>query len=1783
MNVFVFTKNFCRNPKIRIMLLLFSLILLTSAIGLSYESTYINKYGSVLSAGSSYSQFYELGNFSNYCGFIKNTTGLVVKLGDSLSDISWYMTTLAPQDSEQNWAIKGASTYTFNSIFAGQSDSNSQDAEFNEKYKSVYERIHNTALTDQVSYAVVMLGSNDCFLSNISGYETNLRKIVDSLISRKIVPILSTFPIKAQCKKNTSSEFNSVIIKIAHEYGLPLRRIDSEAINIDEFEFASDGVHFGLPGYNLINPITDELLSNIINACKENKNSQSEQENKNNKQEQTISEYCSDNLIDGTFEGEFKEESTSINLPEGWKSWFQDKRDGNGKCGEWNQTPINGNEDTTCRRPEWGVYKPYGEQCNEGLVTVGSQSMKMFTYGGSMNAGACVKLSSTCNSVRAGFNILVKSNNIREILPNNVPGLTSMVKAYIGFSNKSPEEIQNGGWRLVQWLQNENDPDKSSVDLLKTNGERIFLQVENRSNIINPTTLCIRVNSETPGASIDTFWDGGYASCSEDCKLLQDGEGKVECTGGVEKGGFGCCQYNKDNALKSCTIVQGPKNGTEGPKVGEINGNDAALGGVMMVPDEAIPGNWKFQWAVSQHMSYFPILYYLASSDVIGTNDHPYMTDAAFDIQRNIGDLENYFPGIKGDLDFTRQFEGIAEIDMGESVVQLPVPSLGTASAVGQISWEDYYDSLNIHCGLVKSNTEIEQVDERLICSGSSDGGCSGQKVGGPCKNISGVCEAEFLSRAGTVCTCVTDSDRAIARRKWSEFIESYNKSPKTARKNVQVEEDICLYKCEDKALIPISNCDYSDTIEIPKEDYEMTVVLSIGSYTPKQICDDMFKYDNIVGGTCIMSNGISLDDLSTAKIFYKGQYLSVENAYLAMTMDGIAPIKVTGSPFIRAGLQQSGEMRLEGMLKTLENVFELERKYSDESYSGKKICHYENIGVEIPVTKRLYDYYLPAKYAGKDTQLNFTPNITYYPKEQIFKVGNSDANYGSCEPKTEVFNSKDPHWNIATAGISDAMVAKYKDINRDASGNVVYPSTVNTIRYIYPWLGQLPQMWARMSVRNTRYRDLLLLSYTEKEVNMLLNPPKTVSEITDEYCSFIKNPSTKHLTDLMANYCYLLNDIENICYKDEIKKAKDDNLPYIPHFIKDGEPLVDCLCDTTAIDPLEIYLRKEGMLTNSFINPELPKMCEANRTNGEGDSNNNNNNNMPTGNATNLSPPYKGWFTLVQCWGATNDETWYQNCISQYPRVAPGYDGPSNMKYLKQWSESAGYAQYGEFFHFGVDLVGGKGEEIYPIGPGKIVDLCKSGGLDEDGYSLDKEECSGYGNLIVIEHTTSDGKVFYSNYGHFNTLNPDLQIGTYVDTNTLLGYEGTSGRSTGSHLHLTIFDGGPNCYKSNCKTIDPAPIFSGKGLVISGSSVNTGQNNNSNTYTPVQPQKTDSLTIAIADICRPYWAKSDAEKAASSSTYKPSLGSEDNILELIKKVAYLINSYKTTRVLPDGSKESEEFGVPWDHLAAIGYNESHLRCVPTSTAFMSSNQKTVLGNAWPGTSGVIYLYDDTCTGDPNQPTLYQDANPMDGEGKGLGQFTNGAFLRVVFIHEDAMNKCLDDLQVDRSQNQEETSDPGGAFYEGRKVYGRYLTDEEKQRMKVSFSRKRVGDSLCAMAIMLSEMTTWDTSTWRNYGYTEESQWTKLDRWISARRYNMGGNIDISSCPNDYCGRAIKRAEFFSYCNTTGLIDCSAAPPEGDNTDYLLPPAGMGFYFNKQIYSEVPQSLETILTKQNKK
>lgn len=109
---------------------------------------------------------------------------------------------------------------------------------------------------------------------------------------------------------------------------------------------------------------------------------------------------------------------------------------------------------------------------------------------------------------------------------------------------------------------------------------------------------------------------------------------------------------------------------------------------------------------------------------------------------------------------------------------------------------------------------------------------------------------------------------------------------------------------------------------------------------------------------------------------------------------------------------------------------------------------------------------------------------------------------------------------------------------------------------------------------------------------------------------------------------------------------------------------------------------------------------------------------------------------------------------------------------------------------HKGTDFAASTGTPILAAGSGTITYFGVKG---------------GYGNFVQIKHNAD----YSTAYGHASRFNKKFRVGSQVKQGDVVAYVGTTGRSTGPHLHFELL------YKGT--QINPAKVKTTSGLRLSG------------------------------------------------------------------------------------------------------------------------------------------------------------------------------------------------------------------------------------------------------------------------------------------------------------------------------------------------------------------------------
>ncbi|WP_321501274.1 M23 family metallopeptidase [Breoghania sp.] len=133
-----------------------------------------------------------------------------------------------------------------------------------------------------------------------------------------------------------------------------------------------------------------------------------------------------------------------------------------------------------------------------------------------------------------------------------------------------------------------------------------------------------------------------------------------------------------------------------------------------------------------------------------------------------------------------------------------------------------------------------------------------------------------------------------------------------------------------------------------------------------------------------------------------------------------------------------------------------------------------------------------------------------------------------------------------------------------------------------------------------------------------------------------------------------------------------------------------------------------------------------------------------------------------------------------------PVVGGRLSSPYGKRKHPILGYVR----FHTGVDWALPYGTPIYATGDGVV---------EKAGWA------SGYGRFTLIRHANG----YETGYGHQQAIAKGIEPGVHVKQGQIIGYVGSTGRSTGPHVHYEV--------RINDKFVDPNRVRLPRGRVLEG------------------------------------------------------------------------------------------------------------------------------------------------------------------------------------------------------------------------------------------------------------------------------------------------------------------------------------------------------------------------------
>jgi septal ring factor EnvC (AmiA/AmiB activator) len=146
-------------------------------------------------------------------------------------------------------------------------------------------------------------------------------------------------------------------------------------------------------------------------------------------------------------------------------------------------------------------------------------------------------------------------------------------------------------------------------------------------------------------------------------------------------------------------------------------------------------------------------------------------------------------------------------------------------------------------------------------------------------------------------------------------------------------------------------------------------------------------------------------------------------------------------------------------------------------------------------------------------------------------------------------------------------------------------------------------------------------------------------------------------------------------------------------------------------------------------------------------------------------------------------------SAVASVPASGGMFQRPANGRLSQGWGAASGANGYS--FHNGLDIAG-------PVGT--PINASQTGTVTTAGWG------GAYGNHVIITHVLN-GQVWTTVYAHMSSVS--VSAGQRVTQGQNIGAMGSTGNSTGSHLHFEIHRGGYSYSSSSAgNTVNPASFF---------------------------------------------------------------------------------------------------------------------------------------------------------------------------------------------------------------------------------------------------------------------------------------------------------------------------------------------------------------------------------------
>lgn len=169
---------------------------------------------------------------------------------------------------------------------------------------------------------------------------------------------------------------------------------------------------------------------------------------------------------------------------------------------------------------------------------------------------------------------------------------------------------------------------------------------------------------------------------------------------------------------------------------------------------------------------------------------------------------------------------------------------------------------------------------------------------------------------------------------------------------------------------------------------------------------------------------------------------------------------------------------------------------------------------------------------------------------------------------------------------------------------------------------------------------------------------------------------------------------------------------------------------------------------------------------------------------------PGAGDDSLMKAYNATTEESRHvinsfnltiseSNKIDKYPAICPLFKVSDASRISSPYGPRIHPIHHCKSIHRGIDYAAPKGSKVITTGDGIVLAAKRNG---------------GYGNMITIRHSNG----YKTRYGHLDTML--VHKGDSVNVGDIIGTIGTTGLSTGNHLHYEILH--------QYKHLDPLSIY---------------------------------------------------------------------------------------------------------------------------------------------------------------------------------------------------------------------------------------------------------------------------------------------------------------------------------------------------------------------------------------